>query len=82
MSESDRVVQRQNERLDPDDRKVDDRAVPVGRRTGEYEDIEADRASRVSRRPHDDADEASVAEADLTDEIDLDAPEQGDGPDA
>ncbi len=76
------MVQRQNERLDPDDRKADDRAVPVGRRSGEYEDIESDRASRVSRGPTDEADEAVVAEADITDEIDLDAPAQGDGPDA
>lgn len=82
VSESDRVVQRQNERIDPDDRKVDDRAAPVGRRDGEYEDIESDRASRVSRRPTDEADEESIAAADLSDEIDLDALEEGDGPDA
>ena len=45
------------------------------------EDTEVDRTERVGNRPNDEADEEALAE-EFIEELDLDAMERGEGPDA
>jgi hypothetical protein len=72
----------QNPGLDPDDRKEQERPQTVGRRGDEHEDIEDSRTRSKRDDASSDIDEEELSEADIVEEIDLDALVEGDGPDA
>jgi hypothetical protein len=65
--------------FDPEDRAFDSPEERIG--PEDEEDIEVDRTERVASRPDDEADEEELAE-EYIEELDLDAMERGDGPDA
>ena len=69
---------------EPDDMKEAERVAQVGRRgSGEYEDIEDARTKSSARRGNEDEEGLDeIDDADILDEVDLDASPEGDGPDA
>jgi hypothetical protein len=69
---------------EPDDMKETERTAQVGRRSsGEYEDIEDSRTKSSARRGNEDEEGLDeIDDADIVEEVDLDAAPEGDGPDA
>ena len=68
---------------EPDDMKEAERTAQVGRRnSGEYEDIEESRTKSSARRGKDEEELDEIDDADIVEEVDLDAAPEGDGPDA
>jgi hypothetical protein len=73
-----------DETREPDDMKEPERTAQVGRHgSGEYEDIEESRTKSSARRGHEDEEALDeIDDADIVEEVDLDAAPMGDGPDA
>jgi hypothetical protein len=67
---------------EPDDLKESERTAQVGRRTGEYEDIEESRTKSARRGTEDEEGLDEIDDADIVEAVDLDAAPEGEGPDA
>ena len=68
---------------EPDDLKEAERTAQVGRRTGEYEDIEESRSKSSARRGNEDEEGLDeIDDDDIVEAVDLDASPEGEGPDA
>ena len=76
--------QQNRDKREPDDLKESERSAQVGRRDrGEYEDIEESRTKSSARRGNEDEEGLDeIDDADIVEEVDLDAAPEGDGPDA
>jgi len=78
-TQSQSVQNKQSDEREPDDLKEGERMSHVGRRGGEYEDVEDSRAKSAARE---DEELDEIDDDDILDEVDLDATPEGDGPDA